>query len=130
MIIQASDFKLCKVAPFCCLPVDSIARTHFLRMSLHVVGPAQPFLREASSQPGNFSVAPAGIRDSNVSSFVLNNNIFVRVRSHVECIPNSRDQEMMLVRTRSSVFHQFLPHGSHILLLSNHFYVIHKNSQK
>ena len=50
-----------------------------------------PFLREASSHPGNVAVATAEIRDSN---FVKSSKII----SFGECIPNTRGQEMKLVR--------------------------------
>ena len=47
-------------------------------------------LREVFSHPGNVSVAPAEIRDSNI--FLYSSKIC----SHVECVANFRSQEMML----------------------------------
>ena len=55
---------------------------------------------------------------------------FHSVCTHVEYIQSIRDQEMKLVRQDINVFHQFLPHGSHILSLSSHFDVIHIYWQK
>ena len=58
----------------------------FLRMSFPVIG-------SRSNVPGNFTVAPAGFEHFSV--FV--NQTFVRFTLGVECIPSTRDQEMMLV---------------------------------
>ena len=60
--------RLCKVAPLSFLPVHSIPRRIFEHV-LPCRETTQPISREAFSQPGNFSVTPAEIRDSNISLY-------------------------------------------------------------
>ena len=58
-------------------------------------GATQPSLREVFSHPGSFSIAPAEMRDSNISLYC--SIWFHSFRIHVESIPNIHGQEMMLV---------------------------------
>ena len=92
----------------------------FLSMSFHVVGPRYS-LALGFSHTGNFSVAPAEIRDSNI---ILYSSIIISFGVH------SHSQIFVIKKWRWPVkinmFHQFLPHGCHIMLLYSHFDVIHE----
>ena len=61
------------------------------------------------SHPGNFSIAPAEIRDSNISPFSLKKESIHLVWIHIEYIPNIRGEEMILVvgSFRSTFFINF-----------------------
>ena len=83
------DMRLCIAALSFCSPIRKIAQRSF-ELVLPSGKSTKPFLREVFSNPGNFSIAPAEIRDS----------IFRIPRKflYLEYIPKIRDQELKLVR--------------------------------
>ena len=92
MVIQA---RSCDFAQLFCLRVRQL--TIFQRTFSHVLphhDHASVFAR-GFSHPSNFSVAPAGIRDSNILRTPYNNS-FVRL-AFTECTLSTHGQEMMLV---------------------------------
>ena len=94
-------------------------------MSFHLVGPRSNVCT-IFSDSGNFSVAPAEIRDSSFSVFVNHAVVkftFVLSASQVHVI-KKRSWFLQI-----NVFHQVLPHEIEILLLSSHFDVIHAHRQ-
>ena len=120
MIIQARTWNFVKVLHFYCLLARSIAHSIFehappcRRTTL-------PSLREAS---------PTAVNNQLLQHKYVIQTWFCNRQQHLyffhivfEYIPSLRDQEMKLVR-QDQRFHQFLPHGSHIMLLSSHFHVI------
>ena len=80
-------------------------------MSLHVVGPRDCFCVKMVAHPENFSVAPAEIRDSNISLYSIVRFTFTLSASQIYAI------KKWCGFSKINVFHHFLPHGSHILLL-------------
>ena len=71
--------------------------THVLSMSFHVIRPRNRFLHEAFPTLVIFSVAPAEIRDSNVSLYPLMILSF-GLTFTLSASPSFHDQEMNLVR--------------------------------
>ena len=124
MIIQTRMRNFVKLLHFfvCQLTVSFKA---FLSMSFHDVGPRYclcKFLR-----PRYFSVAPAEMCFKHPCWLL--NNCFVWF-----AFPLSASQVYVVKKwcgfADVHMFHQFHPHGSHILLLSCHFHVIHIYWQK
>ena len=93
----------------------------FLSMSFHVVRLCNPSLREALPNPGYFSVAPAEILDSNIC---LYSSIIVSFGLHSRWThPKMYVTKKWCGFVKINVFHQFLPHGSHIPASFQPFFV-------
>ena len=91
----SKDLRLCFTALSFCSPVRNTSQ----RMFEHVLPyrrNTQPFSREVFSHPGNFSVAPAEKRDSNI--FISSSKKFARFTVTLSASNKIRDQEMKLVR--------------------------------
>ena len=92
VVHPSKDLELCMIALCFCSPV----RNTVPRIFEHVLPcrrTTRRSLREVFHR-GNFSVAPAEIRDSN---FFLYSSIMISFGFiHVECIPNIRGREMKL----------------------------------
>ena len=87
------DQKPWQVAQSFCLPI----RNTIPRIFEHVLpcrGTTLKFSARGLAHPGNFSGAPAEIRDSNILLYCP--RFFRLVCSPFECILSKRDQEMML----------------------------------
>ena len=120
MIIQARAWNFVQLLCLFCWPVRSISQ----RICEHVLpcrGSTQSSLREACPTPVIFSVAPAETRGSNISlycSILMSFGLHSR-RVHPKFSWSRHD----VGSSKSTFFHQFLPHGSHIPLPSSHFYI-------
>ena len=112
------DLKLCKIAPVsdCQLAISLNA---FSSMPLNVLEPSHCFWVNLFPT-WYFSVAPTEIRDSNI--FCKSLNDFIRFAFTLST------SQIYVMKKKSSPRH--LPHGNQMLLLSNHFYVIHVNRQE
>ena len=118
----STDLKLCEAAPLFCVPTRSIAQRIFEHV-LPCRRTTPPSLREAFSHPGNFSVAPPEMRDSNI--FVCC-SIMISIGLHSRWVhPKHTWSRNDVGSSRSMLFINFLHNGVIFCFFPAIFYVVH-----
>ena len=122
------DAKLCTVAPSFCLPIRS-THQHIFEHVFPCRGSTMKFFARRLSYPGNFCCSSRNTWLKKKNFVKLFNSCFIRF-----AVPLRTSQVNMVKKrcwlVKINVFHQFLPHWTHILLLSSYFDDIHIYWQK
>ena len=122
MIIQALTWNFVKLLHFFCVPTRSIAQRIFEHV-LPCRWTTPPFLREAFSHPGNFSVAPPEMCDSNI--FVCC-SIIISIGLHSRWVhPKRMWSRNDVGSSRSMLFINFFHNRVIFCFFPANFYVVH-----